>query len=250
MPTTFDSIRLDVQASAPLWRQLYLQLDELIMSGKLRSGDSLPPERDMAEKLGVSRSTVKRSYDELRHAQRLGGRGRAGSVVRAPRRHGQASGPLRGVAEELQERGHQPSSRVLRVETVCDERVAAIFHRPSTARLLYVERVRSGDGQPMVLERVWYDLTMAPQMVGWDGSGPAYERLRQAMKLDLGSAEQSLQAMLSSMDDAQALGLDGTQPQPFMMLKRLTHAANGVPVEYMEASFRGDTYVYRMNLMP
>lgn len=248
MSTTFDAIRLDVHASAPLWRQLYLQLDDLLTSGRLRSGDSLPPERDMAEMLSVSRSTVKRCYDQLRHDQRLAGRGRAGSVVRVPRRHGQASAPLRSVADELHERGHQHTSRILRLGTVHDERVAAILRRPPKAKLLHVDRVRSGDGTPMVREQAWYDLTMVPQMVGWDGMGSAYDRLRQVVKLDLGGAEQSLQAVLSSPEDAQALGLDG--PHPCLMLKRLTHAANGVPVEYMEASFRGDAYVYRMNLHP
>ena len=86
MSAHFASLHIDNHAPEPLWRQLYIQLDDLLTSGAVQAGTSLPPERELAETLGVSRSTVKRSYDQLRHDQRIGGRGRAGSVVRRPSR--------------------------------------------------------------------------------------------------------------------------------------------------------------------
>ena len=111
MSDAFEAIQLDVDAAVPLWRQLYTQLDEMLTSGRVREGSSLPPERDLAESLGVSRSTIKRSYDQLRHAQRLTGRGRAGSVVRTPPARGHtARGLLRGFAEDMNDYGMCPTT--------------------------------------------------------------------------------------------------------------------------------------------
>ena len=119
MSGSFTSLQLDTRAPEPLWRQLYSQLDDLLTSGAVQEGTSLPPERDLAEALGVSRSTVKRSYDQLRHDKRVGGRGRAGSVVRTPPERVQPTlGQLKGFTEEMQELGKFATSTLLVCEVV------------------------------------------------------------------------------------------------------------------------------------
>ena len=247
MSGSFTSLRLDTRAPEPLWRQLYAQLYGLLTSGTVQEGVSLPPERELAETLGVSRSTVKRSYDQLRHDQRLGGRGRAGSVVRQPAgRVEPALGKLKGFTEEMRELGKTASTTLLVCEVVRDRSMASIFQRPSHANFLHVERVREADGVPMVRELAWYDLKLAPAMAEWDGSGSACERLRSACAVALGGAEQTIEAVISSDAEARAFGFD--EPQPCLLFKRKTFAANGLLVEYVESTFRGDAYVYRMQL--
>lgn len=249
MPETFAALQLDTEISQPLWRQLYMQLDDLLTSGAVREGASLPPERDLAEWLGVSRSTVKRSYDQLRHDQRLGGRGRGGSVVRKPPERVQSTlGPLRGFTEEMRELGKVATTTVLQCEIVTDRRMASIFQRPSNAQFLHVVRIREGDGVPMTRELAWYDLGLAPDMATWDGTGSAYERLRTLCQLELGGAEQSVEAVLSSPLESAAFGFD--EPQPCLLFKRMTRIASGALVEYVEGTFRGDAYVYRIELNP
>ncbi len=249
MSGSFSSLQLDTHAPEPLWRQLYTQLDDLLNSGAVREGASLPPERDLAEALGVSRSTVKRSYDQLRQAQRVGGRGRAGSVVRQPAARVEPTlGRLKGFTEEMQELGKFPSTTLLLCEVVSDRRLASIFQRPSNAQFLHIERVCEADGVPMTRELAWYDLTLAPAMADWDGGGSAYERLRLACGVQLASAEQTVEAVLSSDAESAAFGFDS--PQPCLLFKRQTRDLNGLLVEYVEGTFRGDAYAYRMQLQP
>lgn len=247
MSDAFDTLQLDNDVAVPLWRQLYTQLDELMTSGRVREGASLPPERELAETLGVSRSTVKRSYDQLRHDQRLTGRGRAGSVVRLPpRRTNTAAGCLRDFADEMRERGKVATSVLVHLEVLRDTRIASIFRRPPSAQFLHVARIRSGDGIAMLRELSWYDLALAPQMVGWDGNGSAHERLARVCGLQVRSAEQTTEALLSSHADMAALGL--ARPQPCLLVKCLTRVANGAPIEYVESTFRGDSYASRVEL--
>lgn len=49
----------------PIYNKVYNQLRYQILSGEVPIGSSLPPERKLADKLGVSRNTVVRAYNEL-----------------------------------------------------------------------------------------------------------------------------------------------------------------------------------------
>jgi GntR family transcriptional regulator/MocR family aminotransferase len=48
-----------------LTKEIYRQLRQVILDGKLRPGDPLPPSRELARSLGVSRTTVAVAYDRL-----------------------------------------------------------------------------------------------------------------------------------------------------------------------------------------
>ncbi|HSX54163.1 MAG TPA: PLP-dependent aminotransferase family protein [Sphingomonas sp.] len=61
-------------------------LGDAIDNGSLPGGTRLPPQRDLAERLGVDLTTVTRAYDAARRRGLIEARGRAGSFVRAPQR--------------------------------------------------------------------------------------------------------------------------------------------------------------------
>ncbi|WP_447726421.1 aminotransferase-like domain-containing protein [Sphingomonas koreensis] len=54
--------------------------------GELPGGTRLPPQRDLAARLGVDLTTVTRAYEAARRRGLIEARGRAGSFVRAPQR--------------------------------------------------------------------------------------------------------------------------------------------------------------------
>ncbi|MGI9641633.1 MAG: PLP-dependent aminotransferase family protein, partial [Acidimicrobiia bacterium] len=62
---------------------LFDQLRDAIVSGRLASGDRLPPTRDIATQLGVSRNTVTTVYGRLAAEGYIEGRAGAGSYVSA-----------------------------------------------------------------------------------------------------------------------------------------------------------------------
>jgi GntR family transcriptional regulator/MocR family aminotransferase len=59
------TIALDNHSTLPLHRQLYEELRRLILAGKLPPGKRLPSTRGMAKSLGISRTTVTQSYEQL-----------------------------------------------------------------------------------------------------------------------------------------------------------------------------------------
>ena len=59
------ALRLRRRADEPAWAQIEAQLAERIESGGLQAGERLPPERELARALGVSRMTVRQALDVL-----------------------------------------------------------------------------------------------------------------------------------------------------------------------------------------
>jgi 2-aminoadipate transaminase len=59
------SITLDRASIVPVYRQIYERLREQVLAGALPEGTRLPPERSLAERLAVNRSTVVHAYRDL-----------------------------------------------------------------------------------------------------------------------------------------------------------------------------------------
>lgn len=234
-------------APEPLYLQLEQQIAELMRQQRLPAGSTLPPERQLAQALGVSRSTVQNSYNALRARKLLSGEGRRGSVVQAaddadlaPRMD-----RLKGFTQEMIELGRAPSTRVLECEVRTDRSIASLFGLQSNAPFLRLARVRYGDDIPMTIESAWYSLTAAPALADADPNGSIYQQLADA-GLHLSHCDQSVEATMASPDESAVFGFEA--PTPCLLIKRRSYVPGGAMIEYVEGLFRGDCYVYRLRL--
>jgi DNA-binding transcriptional MocR family regulator len=57
-------IRLD-DADVPIYRQIALAVEEAVVSRRVAPGDKLPPQRHLAQALGINLTTISRAYTEL-----------------------------------------------------------------------------------------------------------------------------------------------------------------------------------------
>jgi GntR family transcriptional regulator len=236
----------DREVAEPSYLQLAQRLTGLIEAGEILDGQSLPSERTLAEKLQLSRATVRRAYDELRAKDYLATRGRAGVAVRAPPRLSPRLGRLKGFTEEMRELGMRPSTRLLERGITSDRTISSLFGRPTTAPFLRLVRLRLGDDVPLSREVAWYDLTAAPKLADWDVVGSAYQYLYQRCGIALTRGEQTVEAVISSEAETEAFELG--EPCPCLLMKRRTYSASGQMIEYVEGTFRGDAYAYRVTL--
>ncbi|NOT14784.1 MAG: GntR family transcriptional regulator [Methylotenera sp.] len=240
------SIRLDEKTSKPYYQQLMAHFERLIMSGAMEEGAHLPSERDLAVALNLSRTTVKRCYAELKESGLLTARGRSGTQVTQPPLINPPLGQLKGFTQEMQELGKVPSTRVVSFDIVQNRTIASVFQRPSNASFLRIVRIRFADDAPMTREVAWYDINLAPQLTNWDTSGSVYAFLNEHCNIQLSWAEQSIEAVLSSTEETETFGF--TENSPCLLLKRHTYSTNNQLIEYVEGTFRGDAYTYKVKL--
>lgn len=81
--------------TGPLYRQLAWALDKALREGALQPGERLPSERQLAEVLAISRTTVVGAYDELRSRGVLNSRRGSGTRVSAAARPSRDDGRVR-----------------------------------------------------------------------------------------------------------------------------------------------------------
>ncbi len=79
-----------VNGDGPLYGRLLLSLEAAIQDGRLAPGARLPSERDLAEELGLSRTTVTTAYRELEARGLVRGHVGRGTFVCAPPQAGEA----------------------------------------------------------------------------------------------------------------------------------------------------------------
>src|SRR5215510_2859031 len=77
----FTVISINPAAPVPLYRQLYDEFRAAILAGRMKAGNKLPPTRELAIELGVSRNTVMAAYDQLTSEGYIEGRVGSGAWV-------------------------------------------------------------------------------------------------------------------------------------------------------------------------
>lgn len=103
-------ISIDRNSSEPIFRQVVREIQDLIRAGALPEGFRLPPERRLADALGVNRSTIFNAYRELKALGLVDAHvGRGTAVLRAPAPIPDAIGvPWRQLFRESVARSHDP----------------------------------------------------------------------------------------------------------------------------------------------
>lgn len=241
-----ERVRPNSSVSEPAYRQMSRRIADMINSGEIIDGYSLPSERALATELGLSRTTVRRCYEELRANNQVDTQGRSGVTVKVSAPINPKLGKLKGFTEEMRELGITPSVQILEQAIVCDRTIASVFNRPASARFLRLVRLRLGDDMPLTREMAWYDLTIAPALEQWDASGSVYQFIEQQCGLKLAYGDQTMEAVMSNDAESAVFGFD--KPGPCLLLKRKTYVTTGQIVEYVEGTFRGDAYTYRITL--
>ncbi len=247
-PSLPTLLKLRDDTAMPIYQQLEEQLHALIVNGTLPVGATLPAERQLAERLGVSRATVQRSYNTLRQRNLLAAHGRRGSIVQGTEpRHETGMDRLKGFTEEMRELGRVASADVLEQRVVTDRSIASIFGLPSTAEFLKLTRIRRGDDLPMSYETAWYNHAIAPALATADlEEASVYAYLKEYCGVPLIQCEQTIEAASPTPAECEVFGF--SEPVPCLLIKRRSFTRGDIMVEYVEGLFRGDAYTYRLNL--
>jgi DNA-binding GntR family transcriptional regulator len=146
-------VTIDRSSPVPLYHQLAEQLSTAIASGQLEPGDPFENEIAIAERLSLSRPTVRRAIQELVSQGLLLRRRGLGTTVANRKVHRRAE--LTSLYDDLKRDGGRPATTVLSHELVRDEHVATALDLPADAELLSIVRLRLSDDRPLAILRNW-----------------------------------------------------------------------------------------------
>ncbi|GAA0477697.1 GntR family transcriptional regulator [Actinoplanes capillaceus] len=225
-------------------RQIADVLRHQVLGGVFRV---LPGEAQLCHDFEASRNTVREALGLLAAEGLVARQPGVGTlVVTAKYAHGLHR--LAGLAETLHEHGEITNE----VRTVALVRPPAVVARrlriPDGEQVVYLERVRSLDGIPVSL-----DLTYLPQDIGVpllaeDLAGrDVFVLIEELTGQSLGTADISIEAVNADPHSADLIGV--ADRAALLMIERVTHLADGRPVDLEWIRFRGDrlTLVTRLS---
>src|SRR4051794_22581771 len=140
-------VTIDRRSPVPLYHQLAEQLSEAITKGQLQPGDPFENEIAVAERLQVSRPTVRRAIQQLVDQGLLVRRRGLGTTVANSKVHRKFE--LTSLYDDLLRDGRQPFTTVLEHELTTNERAAAALDLPAGSPMLHIVRVRRVGGTPL-----------------------------------------------------------------------------------------------------
>jgi GntR family transcriptional regulator len=228
------------ELAGPAAEEVRRRLFEQINRGHVQPGERLGAERDLANALGVSRSTVRQALASLERAgvvRRVPGRG-GGTFVRQRKVERDLSHVV-GVPALLRQQGMTAGTRIVSTGlAVADEASAAALELPTGAYVLDLVRIRLADGTPISLEHVRLPAARFPGLLDLPLGGSLYELLEEQYGVKPDEAVERIEVVAAGEDEASILALD--EGAPLLSITRTTHDAEGAPFEFSHDLFRAD----------
>ena len=142
-------------SAVPLYQQVMDDLKGEIARGVYPAGSRIPAEMELAKSYGVGRITVRRAIEELSRAGYLNRQQGRGTFVCAPKlkRKIRQKGDVQSFTEGCAANDMVPGARLVsRTVVAATHEDAAFFGVEPGCELIVVERVRTADGVPVMLE--------------------------------------------------------------------------------------------------
>jgi DNA-binding GntR family transcriptional regulator len=239
-------LELDRSSPVPLYFQVARQLESAIENGELGPGDRLENEIDMADRIGLSRPTMRRAIQEL-VAKGLLVRKR-GIGTQVVHREVKRQVELTSLFDDLTRLNKEPSTKVLAYEIqAADESAAAHLGLAAGSDVLYLERLRFTGEQPLALMHNWLpaELATAIDRDGLESRG-LYELIR-ARGIHMRVASQRVSARAATTSEGKLLRLG--RGVPLLTAERTTYDDRGVAIEFAKHAYRSDSYAIEFTLV-
>src|SRR5581483_11012073 len=227
-------IEIDRSSPVPLYFQVSRRLEEAVDQGDLLPGERLPNEIEFAQALSISRPTMRRALDDLVEKGMLTRKQGVGTQVANAQVRRRVA--LTSLYDDLAASGRAPQTRVLRLSTECVDRHAArALGEPADQPVVYLERLRLADGQPLAIMRNWLPPRFAD--IGADdlGTRGLYQLLGERNARPA-VARQRITARAAGAGEARLL--DTKRNAPLISMQRTAFDAAGHPVEFGDHLYR------------
>ncbi|OOG42920.1 histidine utilization repressor [Polaromonas sp. A23] len=207
----------------PAYEQVKAFIKTRISAGTWKPGDPVPSEAALMAQFGISRMTVNRALRELA-AEGMVTRVQ-GSGTRVAELHRISSRlTIRDIHEEVAERGHVHTTRVLKVEAEkASADLAKTLGLRTGARVFHTLLVHLENGVPIQYEDRYVNPAAAPDFLETDftRTTPTHHLLLHA---PLTEASYSIEACLPTAHEAKELGIKRAEPCLAMMRRTVSGA--------------------------
>lgn len=210
----------------------------LIKDESIKAGDFLPSEAELCEKFNSSRGPVRQAIASLR-AEGLVSSGRGRRSVVLGSFTGENFDAICSITKWLSGRGYNVGQKTLWTARRPAPKEAASYLRISEdEQVVFVHRIRSIDGAPVAIERMYFPLHVGKHILDFDADSGSIHNHLMAQGVEFDNAHRELTLTCASEEDAAALSCEPGTPLWRIHIELSDHA--GRPVEYTTNLLRTD----------
>lgn len=228
------------------YEEIALDLQNKIISGEYKLNQQLPLEKEMCDKYGVSRITVKKAVDKLVMSGLVVKRRGSGTFVKDVD-HNQmfemtTSGQFTGFSTMLE--GKKVVSKIIEFIVINPtEEIAKKLQMSTDGFVYYICRARYGDGEPYVMEYTYMPIEVITGIKRDILEKSIYNYIEKKLKLKIKSAHRIIRASLPTEIEQEYLELN--EHTPILEVEQLAFLADGRPFEYSKARHRSDKMEFK-----
>lgn len=245
MVNALSGVTLDHNSPVPLYHQAARVLEEAIEDGRLPRGSRLESELDLAERLRISRPTMRAAIRLLVDKGLLVRRRGIGTMV-APKPVRRAVA-LTSLYDDLKEAGRDPTTHVLKFEeAACPPEIAEQLGLQPGDPVLSFERLRFAGADPIsFMSNVVPVNLLEIEKEDLERTG-LYEVFREG-GISPHVATQKVGARRAG--DGEAEMLEIVPGDPVLTMERVAYDTNGRPIEYGSHRYPAESYWFEMMLV-
>lgn len=227
----------------PVHQQLARVCRSRLVGGEFAAAQRFPSERDLAAEYGVSRDTANKVLAQMVSENLLVHRPGVGMFVAPPRSLQASLRQMESFTDYVRSQGQEPETRVLQFERQSGSQVpaavrAALRLKPRD-EVIFLERLRLANGEPVILEFRWLPGHLLPNLREHELKGSLYALLER-LGFALEGEDHAVQARRLLAPEAQRLGVETGEAA--LAVEGPGFTANGSPIWYQVLLYRGDKY--------
>jgi GntR family histidine utilization transcriptional repressor len=209
----------------PRFVQIKSNILEQIENGKMKPGDKVPSENQLAESFSVSRMTARRALSDL-VAEGILLRSQGLGTFVADHRPMTSMLEIKSINEEITQRGHAYGNQLISLETVCaNEQQSTWLGVMAGSDLFHSKIVHLENNLAIQLEDRLVNPLWAPDYLQLDfNQSTANQYLSKVAPLT--QADHAIEAILPSQTSATLLNI--SLDQPCLQISRRTYSAKGI----------------------
>lgn len=218
---------------------------EKINDGEYKKGDLIPTEQDLQDKYSVSRSTVRKAIEGLVFEGLLQKKQGKGTKV-ASTKVVEDFTSLKSFTEKMREQGKKVTTKVVNVEEIgASGRISNHLNLDSERLVVYVQRVRLIDGEPIALFNSYLRKDIGINK-NEEFSQSIYKLLENKYNIKIKKGKKVIEVARVTEEEADLLDIENSEP--VLVIKNTTYDNRNVPIEYAEGIYRSDKYKYELIL--
>lgn len=227
--------------------QLHQHYNYLIKKGALKAGDKLPSEREIGEQFSLTRITVRQALQTLEAEGLIYRMNRRGWFVSPPALRYNPS-KWQSFVEYASNQGFTPDTEVLHQKLIAaDMEMAKAFQIEKGTQLLHLHRRRSVDGRPVLIEHIYINPSLLPNIEQEELS----QSLTQLLRRNYGETYHSMDLSFKStaLPASAATDLGIPTGLPGLHIQRTNYRPDGVVLEIDYEYWRHDAVTIEINMI-